>query len=511
MKRKATVQAGRVDAKGKRSEEVLLESTELYLSLLETSPDAIVLTDLDNNITMVNLQAVVLLGFTEEELLEKSFLDITAPEDRPHVSKNLEKTLGSGGVKNVEYTLLKKNGEKFPGELSASLILDQEWKPKAVIRIVRDITDRKQAEEELLHAKEFIETVFDSINDAISIIDVENFKIIDVNRVFLDQLDLRKEDVIGNTCYEITHHRSEPCTPPDDMCPLKDTLLTGKYASYEHIHYRSDDKKEYVEVSAHPMTDISGKVTHVVHVARNISERKEAEEVLKNYVGQLEEANRLKDLFGDIVRHDLMNPLQAIMMFMDVIGQEPDLPENLKDPLDTAIECSNHAIDLVTSATLFSKLDTVDDIVLNRLDLSSVLEDSVSLVKGEFGEKANDVVLKFKDEISFNGNELISQVFINLISNAVKYTPEGTKIEVDVQDDGDQWTVSVKDWGEGIPDEYKEQLFTRFKRIEKKGVKGTGLGLAIAKRIVDLHKGQISVEDNPEGGSIFFVRLPKGL
>jgi len=104
---------------------------------------------------------------------------------------------------------------------------------------------------------------------------------------------------------------------------------------------------------------------------------------------------------------------------------------------------------------------------------------------------------------------MIEDVFLNLISNTIKYSPFGSRIELDIQERGDRWVVSVKDFGEGIPEENKKKLFSRFERLGKEGIKGMGLGLAIAQRIVDLHGGHIWVEDNPDGGSIFYVSLPK--
>jgi signal transduction histidine kinase len=104
---------------------------------------------------------------------------------------------------------------------------------------------------------------------------------------------------------------------------------------------------------------------------------------------------------------------------------------------------------------------------------------------------------------------MISDVFENLVSNAIKYGRPGGVIRIDVRDGGDRWRVEVADTGDGIADADKEKLFTRFERLRKEGVKGTGLGLAIAKRIVDLHGGSIWVEDNPGGGAVFCVALPK--
>ena len=89
------------------------------------------------------------------------------------------------------------------------------------------------------------------------------------------------------------------------------------------------------------------------------------------------------------------------------------------------------------------------------------------------------------------------------------YSPAGNKIEVSIIDEKEHCKIYVKDWGYGIKDEDEAKLFTRFLRVNKKGVKGTGLGLAIVKRVVDLHGGKVWIEDNPEGGSVFYLEIPK--
>jgi two-component system phosphate regulon sensor histidine kinase PhoR len=100
-------------------------------------------------------------------------------------------------------------------------------------------------------------------------------------------------------------------------------------------------------------------------------------------------------------------------------------------------------------------------------------------------------------------------VFANLLSNAIKYARDGRKVIIEVEDDGENYIIRVKDFGEGVPDEFKEIIFERFKRKEKRGVKGTGLGLAIVKRIVEIHGGEVWVEDNSPKGAVFVVKLPK--
>ena len=135
-----------------RVEKELRESEQRYRTLVETSPDAITLTDLDTNLTMVNRQAALLHGFDSvEEILSTgaSAFDFIAPEDRERAIRNAQRTLELGTLRDVEYTLLRKDGSRFPGEMTASLVTDVDGNPRAFIAVVRDITERKRAEEAL--------------------------------------------------------------------------------------------------------------------------------------------------------------------------------------------------------------------------------------------------------------------------------------------------------------------------------------------------------------------------
>jgi len=141
------------------------------------------------------------------------------------------------------------------------------------LREWNQIMKRREAEEALTRSKEFLETVLDSMNEEVSIIDVHNFKITACNASFLKEYGPDKEQIHGRYCYEITHHRSNPCTPPNDQCPLMETMKTGGFSSFEHIHYDRDGNKIYVEVSSSPIRDKHGEITHVVHISRNVTER----------------------------------------------------------------------------------------------------------------------------------------------------------------------------------------------------------------------------------------------
>ncbi|GEJ55981.1 PAS domain-containing sensor histidine kinase [Anaeromyxobacter diazotrophicus] len=253
-----------------------------------------------------------------------------------------------------------------------------------------------------------------------------------------------------------------------------------------------------------------GRPPAAIGIIRDISERKRTEEELRGYAHRLEDANQLKELFADILRHDLLGPVSTVRLALDLLDKEEHAPRSQQLVARARRGCAQ-LTEMIDSAALYAKVSAAREIALEQLDLGAVLAEVVAQSE-PFAEAR-------RGRIAYQGrgagyltraHPLIADVFANLISNAVKYGPDQGTVAVGVEDAGDRWHVSVADRGEGVPDADKPRLFNRFERLGKAGVKGTGLGLAIAKRIVEMHGGGIAVEDNPGGGAVFRVSLPKG-
>ena len=224
---------------------------------------------------------------------------------------------------------------------------------------------------------------------------------------------------------------------------------------------------------------------------------------------QLEASNRLKDLFTDIMRHDLMNPVNVISGFSDVLyAEETDLEK--KESLKLICGQTKHLTAMINSAAKLAKLESPEDMEFKVQDIGLNLHAVVDSFSPEFSKKGINLIYENGTEYYSRVNSVIEDVFSNLISNSLKYSPDGSTITISVQDKDKFWKIMVADEGDGIPDALKPLIFDRFQRADKKGVKGTGLGLAIVKRIVEIHKGSVGVEDNPKGkGSVFWVMLEK--
>ena len=241
---------------------------------------------------------------------------------------------------------------------------------------------------------------------------------------------------------------------------------------------------------------------------KEIINRKKAEEKIARYADQLEESNRIKDLFSDIMRHDLMNPAGVVRNFAEIL-YERENDDDKKEIIELIRDNSQRIIEMIENASIYSSLQYLEKLDLEILCLGGILRDNILNFAFDLKEKDMHVLFDTEGEYPLKANKMIRSIFSNLISNAIKYSDEESTVEIGIGDKEGTWLISVKNSGEEIADEEKEKIFERFERAGKTTIKGTGLGLAIAKRIVELHSGRIWVDDNPEGGSIFYVSLPK--
>lgn len=221
---------------------------------------------------------------------------------------------------------------------------------------------------------------------------------------------------------------------------------------------------------------------------------------------QLHDSNRLKDIFVDIMGHDMLNPAGAVKIRAQLALSKEDDPKR-REYLQFIFRESSRLIEMIENAKKLSKLEnqTLDK---KKQDIKKIVSGAIKSLEQEKTKKNQKIILKAKDKFIANVNSLIYDVYENILSNAIKYSPENSTINVKIKQTNDFIDVSVSDEGKGIPDKYKESIFKRFSRLEKQYIKGTGLGLAIVKTIVDAHNGQVWIEDNPDGGSVFIVRIP---
>jgi len=285
----------------KKTEETLKESKEMYTTLVETSPDAVTITDLEGNITYVSLRTLEIHGYeSAEEMFGKNVFSLIAPENQEEALVILKKTLEEGSERNKELIFLKKNGTQFIGEINVSLVKDVKGSPKALIGITRDITERKKAEQELSDSERKFRSVVENANDAIYIITSDGFEY--VNSAFERLTGFASEEVCGEAFnfWDIIH--------PGDVKMIRDredARRKGKEvpSRYEFRILAKDEKIKTVE----PATVHIGKKGEmkVMGILRDVSERKQAEDRVKTSL-------REKDVLLREIHHRVKNNMQII-------------------------------------------------------------------------------------------------------------------------------------------------------------------------------------------------------
>ncbi len=248
----------------------------------EQSPASVVITDKDGRIEYVNATFSDVTGYSGEEAFGQNPRILKGgnlPE--PHY-KQLWDTILAGEIWEGDLINRKKNGEEFWESASISPIMNDGGDITHFVAVKQDITERKQAEDTIRQQKNFIETVINSIPDAISIIEVDTGRVVKANDAFAAEVGLPHDEIEGKPCYQLTHGLPEMCAPPHHECPMFKTKETGQKHVVEHIHETADGQQLYVEVSTFPIREENGEIRQVVHVARDITERKKAEAEIKN-------------------------------------------------------------------------------------------------------------------------------------------------------------------------------------------------------------------------------------
>lgn len=246
-------------------------------------------------------------------------------------------------------------------------------------------------------------------------------------------------------------------------------------------------------------------------ILRDVTDGKVAEELLRQYAQELESSNDLKDLFVDILKHDLINPINSANGFSDILLkiEKNDYKKDILEGIKSSIENMSGIIDL---ASRFARFEMISGVDKEQYDISILIKKTIS--DFEFETKGKNITVDFEEypQCFVSANGAIKEVFVNFMSNAIKYSPENTNIQINISNDkmNNRWKVEFLDEGLGVEDEYKPLIFNRFERGNTRGIKGTGLGLAIVKRVADLHDMEVGVSDNPSGqGSCFWITLQK--
>jgi len=478
----------------KQAEEALQESEERYRNLFEGTYDMIQSVTPDGHFVFVNRAWLETLGYTEAELPGLNLFKIIHPESLPHCQEMFSKVTAGESVRNVQATFVAKDGRSVlvEGNATGRYI---GGKVVATQGFFRDITERKRAEEEIKQAAEEWRITFDSIADLVSIHD-KDFRLVRVNKAFADAFKMKPQEVIGKTCYEIVHGTKEPW--PD--CPHKVTLETKK----PHVEeFFEPHLGVYLQMSTSPIFNEKGEVVGSVHIAKDVTERKQMEE-------QLIVTDRLASV-GELasgIAHELNNPLTGVIGFSQLL-MDKDVSDDVKEDLKTIYSEAQRAAQVVKGLLTFARRHAP---VKQLVAINSILEKVLELRAYE--QRVSNIQVKTRfapdlPEVMADYFQL-QQVFLNIIINAEHFMIEAHNrgiLTITTEKVGDIIKASFADDGPGISKENLGHVFDPFFTTKEVG-KGTGLGLSICHGIITEHGGRIYIESELGKGATFVVELP---
>ncbi|MGB8218082.1 MAG: PAS domain-containing sensor histidine kinase [Candidatus Methanoperedens sp.] len=510
------------------------EKLKLLSEAVDEALDGIIITNLNGFIIYSNKAVEDIYGFSHDELKGKQVSELNAD---PEFTKKVILPDLITKVRWVgELKAKKKEGQEFPIWLTASQVKNRSGEPIALVGVIRDITERKHIEEVLLEKEERYRSLFEDSPislweedssgikkyiDALKNKGIENLrtyfdrhpkevalcasmvKVLDVNKASITLFKAKsKSDLIDGLENIFTDRSYE--TFKKELIAISEGKT--QFESEDIVKTLTGDK---IHISMRWVLTPGNEETYSKRLVSivDITERKRAEEEIKKYTRELEESNRMKELFADIMHHDLLNPLTTANGFIELLKEDETISRK-KAYLETIERSLVKGMELIDSAMKYSNFESLESIELEELDLNKVIEGVIEDLTPLADNAGMEIINRMNLNTPVRANKIIEEVFSNLISNAIKYASSGKRIILESENMGENLQVRVIDFGEGIKESDKTMIFERFRRGGKIGVKGSGLGLAIAGKIMELHNGRIWVEDNPEGGAVFIVEIP---
>lgn len=486
----------------RNSEKAIAERDERFKALIENSFDGVVLIDATSKILYASPSVKRVLGYTPEELYGMRGFDLIYSEDRPYaMTKLAELVLNPSGTVTIEYRSLRKDGRRIWVEATGTNLL-LEPSVNAVVVNFHDITQSKASEEKLLQEKLTDEAMLGSIGDGVIATD-EKGNITVINEVACESLGWERNEILHQSIVKAVPMVSEDGKIiPLEERPMTKVLTLGKemVTSQTTYYLRKDKSKLPVYFTVTPIV-LGGKTVGTIEVFRDITREKQVD--------------RAKSEFVSIASHQLRTPLTIINWYLErLMKRSQSLTEKDKGYLEEVYHASKRMVDLINSLLNVSRLELGTFVVEPKMvDIFKIAEDVLQDFKPQVEKKSIRIEKKFHKGLSLISADprLMTMIFQNLISNAIKYSKEGGKIDLQVSLDQQTLMIRVTDRGLGISKSEQAKVFSKLFRADNARAvepEGTGLGLYIVKNVVAVSGGKITFNSEENKGTTFEVTFP---
>lgn len=479
--------------KQERSLRYLIESEERFRGTFEQAAVGIAHVDTDGRFIRINEKFCLIVGYDHDQMIGKTFQEITYPDDLEIDIDNVNRLLG-GEIEtyNMEKRYIRKDETIVWVNLTVSLMRKEKGDPDYFISVVEDISKRKSIENEALSLGYVISEASESIVST----DLDGF---------ITSWNKGAEKLHGYTQSEILGERIDLIFPEDrksfffDM--IKELNRTDRI-SLEIPMVRKNGEEFHSHISFTALRDVKGRITGTLGFALDITERINAEKQIK---GEKENA----EFYLDLLNHDMGNIHQGIHSSLQLM--EHYIPEDKKELsriLEVAMESLYKSISLTNEVKMFSKMRS-HRVKLEYVDLKKAIEKAIDDVKKTFPEKEIEFDLDLFD-YRILAESIVSQVFYNLFHNAIKLQGSKSWIGVEMVQLPEGIRIFISDKGPGITDSQKNLVFSKKRRNFETGFR-TGIGLLIVKELVERYGGKIEVgdriKDDSSSGAKFFIEF----
>ncbi|MDA8231905.1 MAG: PAS domain S-box protein [Magnetospirillum sp.] len=480
---------------------------ELLRRLIDAVPDLIFLKDAAGQYLTCNKACAEYFGMTAAEIVGRTDFDLVNPEIAEFFRRQDTLAAASGQPRCNEEWVVRPNGERMLLETSKTPLFGEDGQPLGIIGISRDITGRKGIEDALRESERRFRVMFEQASDAMFLHD-EKGRVVDVNEAACRTLGYSRDELIGAQPEGYVIWSGQGPQGAIGPSGALEYVFSGGDVAECPIHRRKDGSTFPVETIFRRL-EFGGR-QFILAVARDVTERKRAEDALKTARAAAEAANKAKTNFLAAASHDLRQPVQALTLLLHLLNERQGCDEQADIRAKMAVTLGSTA-DMLAKLMDYAALESGGAVVKNEVFR---LDGLVRTIAREEEENAAAKGLRLRVHAPPSSTEsdpvLLGRILRNLIRNAIVYTERGGVL-VAIRKRGTMTRIEIWDSGSGIPPAERDKVFEELYQTNNPGRdrdKGVGLGLAIVRKTAQALGHRLSVRSSEGRGSVFAVDVP---